>query len=348
MAQKKAHEVDSWIARPDKAARIVLVYGPDRGMVSERARKIAASTGLSLDDPFSVIRLEASELDADPGRLIDEARMVPMFSDNRLIWITNAGAQKALADGVRILCEEPPADALVLIEGGDLKKGTTGLRGIVEGSASAMALPCYADDARKIDELINAELASHNQTISLEARELLKAGLGGDRLATRGEIEKLALYAMGKPQISVEDVADSLGDVAASSADDAVDAIMTGDLSKMDLAFSRLVNAGTHPFVVLSAAMRQFSALQVMRDAMERERKSASAAVASARPPIFFARRKAVETGLQAWPSGSISRALDRLQEAVLQTRRSSDLAESLTRQTLLALAVETARNLKR
>ncbi|MCB1384182.1 MAG: DNA polymerase III subunit delta [Notoacmeibacter sp.] len=348
MAQKKAHEVDGWIARPDKAARIILVYGPDRGMVSERARKIAVSTGLPLDDPFSVIRLEASELDADPGKLIDEARMVPMFSDTRLIWITNGGSQKALADGVKILCDEPPADALLLIEAGDLKKGTTGLRGIVEGASSAMALPCYADDARKIDDLINAELAAHNQTITLDARELLKAGLGGDRLATRGEIEKLGLYAMGKPQITVGDVAESLGDVAASSADDAVDAVLTGDLSKMDLAFSRLVTAGTHPFVVLSTTMRQFSTLQAMRDSMDRERKSAAAAVAAARPPVFFARRKAVEVGLQAWSAPAIARALDRIQDTVLQTRRSPELAEALSRQTLLALAVETARNLKR
>ena len=348
MAQKKSHEVDSWIARPDKGVRIILVYGPDRGMVSERARKIAAGTGLSLDDPFSVIRMDASELDGDPGRLIDEARMVPMFSPNRLLWIGNAGTQKALADGVKILCAEPPVDTLILIEGGDLKKGTTGLRGLVETAAAAMALPCYGDDARRIDDLINSELALHNQTISLEAREMLKAGLGGDRLASRGEIGKLALYAMGKSQISVEDVAASLGDVASTSADDAVDAILTGDLSKLDIAFTRLTSAGTHGFVVLSATMRHFASLQVMRAEMDKGGKSASSAVASARPPVFFARKGAIERGLQAWSAPAIARALDRLQETVLLTRQKTGLEEALTRQTLLALAVETLRTVRR
>ncbi|TIT16601.1 MAG: DNA polymerase III subunit delta, partial [Mesorhizobium sp.] len=38
MAQKKGYEVDSWLARPDAAMSIVLLYGPDRGLVAERAR----------------------------------------------------------------------------------------------------------------------------------------------------------------------------------------------------------------------------------------------------------------------------------------------------------------------
>ena len=40
---------------------------------------------------------------------------------------------------------EPPRDAVIVIEAGDLKKGV-GLRAVVEAAASAMALPCYADE----------------------------------------------------------------------------------------------------------------------------------------------------------------------------------------------------------
>ena len=66
MSQKKAHEVDGWLARPDPSARVVLIYGPDRGLVSERAKRFAASTGLPLDDPFGVVKLSASTVEADP------------------------------------------------------------------------------------------------------------------------------------------------------------------------------------------------------------------------------------------------------------------------------------------
>jgi hypothetical protein len=97
MAEKKAHEVDAWLKRPDPAVRLVLVYGPDRGLVSERGRAFALSTGLSPDDPFAVTRLDGPEVEKQPGRLTEEVASVPMFSDKRLIWVRNIGAGTALA-----------------------------------------------------------------------------------------------------------------------------------------------------------------------------------------------------------------------------------------------------------
>ncbi|RWG75960.1 DNA polymerase III subunit delta, partial [Mesorhizobium sp.] len=170
MAQKKGYEVDSWLARPDPAMAIVLLYGPDRGLVAERAKTFALKTGLPLDDPFSVVKLDGAEVDRDEGRLLDEARTVPMFSDRRLLWVRNASGQKALADDIKALTAEPAPDALILIEAGDLKKGA-GLRAIVEAAGNAIALPCYADEARDLDTVIDDELRKAGMSMTLDARQ---------------------------------------------------------------------------------------------------------------------------------------------------------------------------------
>ncbi|MDN5926790.1 MAG: DNA polymerase III subunit delta [Hyphomicrobiales bacterium] len=340
MAQKKAFEVDRWLSRPEPSFRLVLIYGPDRGLVSERARVFAANTGLPLHDPFAVVRLEANELDQQPGRLEDEARTVPMFAENRLIWIANAGAQKNLGADVKRLADNPPADAIILIEAGELKKNAP-LRTVVEGASAAMALPCYADDARAIDALIDGEMAKAGMAIALDARQMLKSSLGGDRLASRGEIAKLLLYCLGKERIETEDVLAMVGDVSASSNDDAIDAVLLGKAADLDQALARHAAAGGPPFQMLASAIRQFQNLQTMHNAMERKGQSAIAAVASARPPVFFARKKTVETALDRYDGNSIVRALDRLRDAVLQTRRRPELAKSVVERTLLALAIE-------
>lgn len=342
MAQKKAHEVDAWLARRDLQTPILLFYGPDRGLVAERARAVAAATGLAADDPFSVVRLDAQEIEQTPGRLIDEASTVPMFSDRRLIWVRNAGAHKALAAEIKQLAEKPPRDAIIIVEAGELKKGTA-LRSNVETAAHAMALPCYADEGRGIDALIDEELGKAGLAIALEARQALKRSLGGDRLASRGELEKLALYAAGRTEIGLEDVIAMTGDVAGISLDGAIDAVLEGNLAEFDAAYSRL-GAAQAASQILGSALRQFHALQVLRGGMDDEGRSAGAAVAAARPPVFFSRRKTVEGALQRWSSASIARALGSLQSAVLQVRRQPDLAGPITRQTLLALAVESAR----
>lgn len=347
MAQKKAHEVDAWLGKPDPQIRVVLVYGPDRGLVSERARRFAAATGLPLDDPFSVVKLSAASLDAEPGRLLDEARTVPMFADRRLIWVLDAGADRSVADAVKALLDEPPADAVILVEGGDLKKGSA-LRSTVEAGSGAMALPCYADDARGIDRLIDEELGRAGLSISLDARQLLKTALGGDRLASRSELEKLALYCAGQARVEADDVRLATGDASAMSVDGVVDAVLAGRVSDFDSAFAQLMAAGTAPFLPLLSALRQFQALQMLRDAMDRDRKTPAAAVAAARPPVFFTRRALVENALRGWTGEACARALDRINAAILETRRRPDLARAVARQALLATAIESSRALRR
>lgn len=342
MAQKKAHEVDAWLRRPDPSTPIILLYGPDRGLVSERARGFAAATGLPLDDPFTVIKLDAADMEQQPGRLVDEVRTIPMFSERRLIWIRNAGQQKGLADEIKLLLAEPPRDAVILIEAGDLKKGAA-LRATVEGAFAGMALPCYADEGRSIDALIDQEMSRASMTITLDARQVLKRSLGGDRMASRGEIEKLVLYALGQTSIGVEDVVASTGDASALSVDELIDAVLDGRTGDLDVIYARLVSAGNQVFAVLSAANRQFQLLHLLRAGMAESGQSAAAAVAGARPPVFFARRRTVENALQRWSADGMARILARLQAAVLLTRRRPDLAVAATRQTLLAIAVDGA-----
>ncbi|MER9977308.1 DNA polymerase III subunit delta [Mesorhizobium sp. M0085] len=343
MAQKKAYEVDAWLAKPDPRVSIVLLYGPDRGLVAERAKAFAGKTGLPLDDPFSVVRLDGSEVDRDEGRLLDEARTVPMFSERRLLWVRNAGAQKALADDVKALTSEPARDAIILIEAGDLKKGV-GLRAVVEAADNAMALPCYADEARDIDTVIDDELRKAGMSMTLEARQALRRNLGGDRLASRGEIEKLVLYAHGQAEIGLDDVKATSGDVSGLSFDAAVDALLEGRIADFDTAFTRHCQSGGQPFLVLSSAMRQLQAIQAMRGQMDAGGRNAASVVDAARPPVFFSRRKLVEKALERWSSEALGRALNRLQTAVLQTRRRPDLSVALARQALLGIAVESAR----
>ncbi len=339
MAQKKAHEVDGFLGRLQKQYPIILIYGPDKGLVSERAAAFAKLTGVKLDDPFSNIRLEASELDRDPTRLADEAHTISLFGGERLIWIRNVGNQKNLVDVIRQLVKAPPEQTYLLIEAGDLKKGS-GLRTAIETASTAMALPCFADDARALEGLIDQVLGDYKLTISLDARKWLRDSLGGDRLISRSELEKLCLYALHKGEISIEDVKEVVSDVSALNYDEIIDAILMGDMVGFNNRFDRQVATGSALFLILSAAQRQFQQLQLLRNLVENENKTASSAVASARPPIFFRRQKIMEQAVSNWSSSQISQAMERLQRAVLESRQNASLSEVIIRQALLALAV--------
>ena len=74
MTALKAHEVERFVARPDVAEGVFLVYGPDAGLVREIGHKLTRRFAGDDAGSMNLVTLEGSELDADPGRLAAEAR----------------------------------------------------------------------------------------------------------------------------------------------------------------------------------------------------------------------------------------------------------------------------------
>ena len=345
MAQKKAGEVDAFLSRPDFSFPIVLLYGPDPGLVSERAETIADKSGVDRSDPFASVLLAADEIEKDIGRLYDEALTVSMFGGQRLLRVRGAGGGKNLAEAIAALSDKRLEGALMIVEAGDLKKSAP-LRTGVERSKYAIALPCYQDEARALDRMIDEEMSAAGLSLDREAREELKSRLGANRLASRGEIRKLCLYAYGMERIETGDVAAIVGDVSADAVDEAIDAAISGEVKKLPGLIDRLVEAGTAVFQLQQSLLRTIQQLQAMREIVERQGEPVARVVERRRP--HFRRKAALETALSAWPLDALSRVARRIEADILTSRKESAMALTVTRQMMLSIAVEAARHRRR
>jgi DNA polymerase-3 subunit delta len=56
MVALRGKDVDSFLIRPDPGRPIILLYGPDTGLVRERADALMASAVDDPNDPFSLVR----------------------------------------------------------------------------------------------------------------------------------------------------------------------------------------------------------------------------------------------------------------------------------------------------
>ncbi len=343
MAEIKSHEFEGFIKRRPLPVRLLLVYGPDRGLVSERAAALAAASGVDLSDPFSVIKLDAGDLANDAGRLIDEMNAIGLFGGDRLVWVRGAANEKGLCDAFGFLGSEQPGPSTLIVEAGDLKK-TSALRKAAESTARAVAIPCYADDSRALQSLIDQELAVAGLRISPAARQRLTEVIGGDRLASRNEVQKLALYCLGRDSIEETDVEEIVGDASAISTDDAVDAILKGDRDGFLHAIQKIVSSKTSVFLVLQGCLRQFQLLELMRAEMDEKRVPAGQAVATLGRHLHFRRKPVIENALKNWTGTAIRREAQRLQAAILQTRQRQSLEDTIAMQTLLATVLQSGR----
>ena len=347
MAELKTRDVENFMGRPLGAHRVFLVYGPDRGLVRERATFLAAKTKISLDDPFSSARLDGEALDSDPNLLADEALQISMMGGDRLVWVRQTPTSAKFITALTALLKGDLSSCYIILEAAELNKSSS-LRTSIEKSSFGITLPCYADEARSLDDLIDSVLKTDNLRIDNDARRTLKSLLGSDRAASRAEVEKLALYSLGHEKISIDDVWQAVGDASASALDRVIDAMLSGDLTSFDKAFDKILSSKLPANVVLTIAIRQFDALQRLQGQMAQKEISASQAVAQARPPIFFTRRKMIENILASSDIGYASKALDRLEYCQRQSRKSFHLELALTRHALMAITVETKQKLNR
>lgn len=343
MAQMKAHEVDNYLKHPDGVHRVILVYGPDRGLVFETARRFAEGCGVDLDDPFSTIKLESETLLQDPARLNDEANTVSMFGGIRLIWIKR-GSEKSIVGNIKHILSDPPPDTFILIESGELRKGTS-LRKCIEESEVAMALPCYSDSTRSLDSVIDAELKEYGLTIASDARTLLKSLIGEDRMASKSEIQKLCLYAMNDTEITADHILSIVGDASSFGIDGVLDAVSTGDKESMDRGVRRLLARGISPVQLALAAQRHFQTLHRIRARMQSENCGAEKALFGLRPPVHFQRKPYFVQALSIWSISTLSPILDRLHTLSLDVRTKPDLAPALLTHGLLSITLRASRH---
>jgi DNA polymerase-3 subunit delta len=335
MTEIKSTGIGRMLSHPPKDLVAALIFGPDQGLVRERAETLIKAIVPSLKDPFLIADLDDSMLAADPARLFDEAAAIPMLGGRRVVRVRGAG--NALAKLFERFLDAPAGDALVVVEGGDLSKGT-GLRRVFEAADNAASIACYGDNARDLPDIVRDAMKAAGLSIAPDALADAASRLGSDRGVTRRELEKLALYAHGAKEVSLEDVRAVLGDEAEVRSEEALDAAGQGDIKRLDTALERLWVAGTSAVAVVRMAMSHFQRLALVRAAMDGG-EAAESAMKRARPPIHFMRATSFKQQLGVWDSQRLADALDLLLETEALCKTTSVPPETVTARALFTVA---------
>lgn len=328
-------KAEAFLKAPDPAIRVVLVYGPDNGLVRERVTRLVKGVVADPSDPFRVAELTPAVLKDDPARLADEAAALALTGGRRVVVVRDGG------DGISSLFQgflaNPMGDALVVIEAGELGPRSS-LRKLFEGADNGAAIASYGDEGGSLAHVIQEELKAAGLTPEPDALAFLMENLGGDRRLTRAELQKLALY-MGAPgRVRLEDALACIGDTASLSMDDLALATADGDHATAQRVLDRLFREGTHAVAVLRALSRHFQRLHYAAGLMA-QGKSADAAMAALKPPVIFKAADRFRRQLGRWPAERVGRALEVLIEAEAECKTTGMPAGEICSRAVMQLA---------
>ncbi len=326
---------DPFLKSPDPKARVILIYGPDNGLMRERSQIIGKTIVDNLDDPFNAISLTADIIHDDPARLNDEAMALSMMGGARLIKIED-GSDK-LTTIIKSYLEDPSPDNLILIEADALETRST-LRQLCEKSKNAAALPCYVEDERGVSNLIRETLSNAGYFINADAVHLLAANVMGDRSRVRGEIEKLMLYMGEEKNITTEHVHQSVGNIADADLDDLVYALGSGNTKKAIESYNRLIGEGVADIAILRSMQNHFRRLHYTQSVMQ-SGQSLDQAIKTLSPPLFFKVEPAFKSQVTKWRGKKLDTILLKLTELEAQSKRTATPVQTLCSQAILSIS---------
>lgn len=328
-----ARRIEGFLVNP-APARVVLFHGDDEGLIHEYAATLVRNIAGSLDDAFRV-----SEVDRDGfGRLPDEVAAMSLIGGRRVVRVREA-TDAAAPHVQKVLAGDGPG--LLVLEGAGLG-GKSRLKALLDKSDHAGTVACYPMDARAVTQLARTIMADHQVKSDTDTINWLASQLGVDRAVTRGELEKLVLYAGPGGEIDMPAARACIGDLSGLSIEDALFAATDGDVVATDRALELAMAEGAAAVSVIRQALIHLQRVVRVRALVE-DGMAAEAAVKALRPPLFFRREPAFTRALRHWSLSSLEHATGRLWEAEKACKRTGAPAEILCRNAIIGLALRGA-----
>jgi len=333
----KSAQISGFLQNPPSSVRVILIYGPDTGLVSERAEGLASKLVNDKNDPFAVSSLTGATASEDQARLYDEAAAMTLGGGRRLIRVQHA-IEAVAAPLARFLADPPKCDSVILIEAGDLDKKSK-LRAACEtDSPLVAAVACYVDDVATRQRTVASMLEAEKLTASRDVIRLLADILPPDRLALRSEMDKLALYAMGQKEVTLEDVRTIVADAGGAEIDDLVQAAASGEAKRAATLLDHLFAQQTSPVALFRGMQRHLMRLQLARAHMANGA-GASEALKKLSPPVFWKLVEPMTKQLNRWSLERLELRLAQLAEAEAAVKRTGTPDLALCAQLFLGIA---------
>jgi len=316
---------DAFLKNP--SANVILLYGPDSGLVAERGLTLARSIPGAAADPFRFAELHSP----DPATFLSEATAASLTGGQRVIRVRDAG--EALAKPLESLLNTPP-DALIILEAGELTSKSK-LRALTEKHAAAAAIPCYEIDAARLPKIFADRLRAAGISLDPDAAAWLAKNIAGAEGPVGQAVEFLALYAGDTNSLTLEDVRAALPDGGDTSMQDAVDATLTGDPAATDRALTLAYDEGVSPVGILRVLLGELMRLRLAAASGL----PAAQAVAAMRPPVFYKRAPTVTRALSLWTPNALLDAIRIALTAEAACKTTAIPDQSYCRQMMLNLA---------
>lgn len=336
----KQAQIDKYLKKPESNVKGFVVYGSNDGLVNEYVKKLVQTVSTDLYDPFSVVYLNGSDVNAEVGTLFSEYSSQSLMGGRRVIVIKDA--DNNLTKHLRAMFDESKSDTLVILSSTSLNKKSS-LVSLAEEREDMALIACYEDRDEDIFSTARAKFIENGLTISHDALQLLCSRLSSDRKTNLGELEKLITYMGDKKNVAIEDVQSSISDQSSSSSDDICYFAASGQSEKALKSFRKMINEGTEPISIVRSMAYHFNKILTAKGFLEKG-ESMDKMMYKITPRVIFFRESSFKRQVSIWPRERLFSVLELLYKAERDCKTTNMPVEEIVSYTIMQISSAAAR----
>lgn len=336
----KQAQIDKYLKKPEIAVKGFVIYGSNDGLVNEYIKKLVLTVSKDLYDPFCVVYLNGSDVNAEVSNLFAEYSSQSLMGGRRVIVVKDA--DNNLTKHIKTLFDDSKSDTLVVLASTGLNKKSS-LVSLAEDRDDMALIACYEDRDEDIFATARTMFIENGCTINNEALQLLCSRLSNDRKTNLGEIEKLITFMGDKKNISTDDIQNCISDQSSSSSDDVCYFAASGYSEKALRSYKKLVNEGTEPVSIIRSMSYHFNKILTMKALIEKG-ETIDKAMYKLTPRVIFFRETSFKKQVAIWSKDRLFSVLELLYKCERDCKTTNMPVEEIASYTIMQISSAAAK----
>ena len=282
----------------------ILIYGTDRGKVSAIAQSLVTFSKSVYKDQLEIIKPSPDKFNNNDTSFLELMNQKSIFY-NKTIFLLDLDLIKIYKEDIISLRNNPSSKSnIIIFESASLAHDSFILK-VFKKQSNLICVACYQDNEKNIRNSIESYAMEFGLIIDKDSISHLAKKLGNDKLITKSEIEKLAIYADNKP-LSYADLMDGTGDNSVLGMYKITDNFLLKNEVDVNYIYDRLIESGLSNFIIIRSLIRH---LQILYQAKIAKKEF----VTSIKPAFHFSRHKDVQEQLNYISIKKIEKFLTKL-----------------------------------
>ena len=321
---KKSYEIQKSINN-FISCNIFLLYGENYGLKKD-IRESIKNQIIKKEKNVEYLTIFENDINSGEKEFYNSIYSGSLFGSKKIITVQD-GSDK-IFEKIKDVIKDCPENISLIIFSGLLEKKSK-LRNLFEKDKKALCVPCYSDNDRDLEIIINSELHKNSINLSRESINLLIEKSNKDRNNLKNEIEKIKSFSLSNKNIEVNELKSIINFSGDYEPDALINECLSGNILQYKKILSELYSNAINQIFFLRILSNKIHRLISIKK-LEYKSNNIDSLLNSTKPPIFWKDKPIIKKQLTIWSLKDLLKTINEINHTELLCKKNPQISKVL------------------